>query len=131
MLSKILCILLDGLLLDFSYFHFLSLAAPQLEFFNYTALENGRAILFQWRLLHNGGAPVSSFRITLQSDNMAERSQDLNVDDNRVLMTGLEPNTTYRVAVTLSNQLGGATPINLEITTPPGKWTHILYPVKS
>ena len=97
------------------------LTAPELDFFNYTALENGRSILFHWRLLHDGGAAVSSFRITLQSDNAAERSQDLNINDNRILMTGLEPNTTYRVTVLLSNQLGGAPTIMLEITTPQGE----------
>ena len=47
---------------------------------------------------------------------------DPNIDANQLLVTGLEPNTTYMVMVNLGNRMGGRFSKVYTVTTPPGQY---------
>ena len=41
-------------------------AAPELSFFRATALADGRSLLLEWELLHDGGPSITAFTVEVR-----------------------------------------------------------------
>ena len=105
---------------------FLSLPqAPKLSFFNVTTLDGGRSLLLSWSLQYTGGSVIDSFIITISTNGVEVSQHNPDINNGRLIIDNLEPNTRYAVDVSINNLIG-QTMESVDVTTmrgPPGKPT--------
>ena len=101
------------------YFHHLFLlVVPRLEYLRHIVNDN-RSLILQWRLLHDGGSPVTNLDVSLVATDSNYREQFRpEINDNHLMINGLLSNTMYTVTVTLRNEQGGSNTTVFDLTIP-------------